>query len=89
MGQDKSTEGSSDRWLCRVVVRACREEGTTEAFPWGAWQRDAAAGTRKQAGRQSTALTRVSSCSGHVTQRFRILATLKQRNENMYSNTSG
>ena len=55
----------------------------------GAWPRDAAADTHKQAGRQSTALTRASSCSGHVTKRFRILATLKEGNENMYSNTSG
>ena len=29
MGQDVSTERSRDRWLCSVVVRACREEGTT------------------------------------------------------------
>ena len=43
----------------------------------------------KQAGRQSTALTRASSCSCHVTKRFRILATLKQGNKRMYSNTSG
>ena len=43
----------------------------------GAWPRDAAADTHKQAGSQSTALTRAFSCSGHVTKRFRILATLK------------
>ena len=61
----------------------------TDAFPWGAWPRDAAADTHKQAGRQGTALTGVSSCSGHVTKRFRILATLKQGNKSMYSNTSG
>ena len=60
-----------------------------DAFSWGAWPRDAAADTRKQAGRQSTALTRASSCSCHVTKRFRILATLKQGNKSMYSNTSG
>ena len=59
------------------------------AFPWGAWPRDATADTHKQAGRQSTALTRASSCSCHVTKRFRILATLKQGNKSMYSNTSG
>ena len=45
--------------------------------------------THKQAGRQSTALTGASPCSCHVTERFRILATLKQGNESMYSNTSG
>ena len=55
----------------------------------GAWPADAVADTHKQAGRQSTALTGASSCSCHVTKRFRILATLKQRNKSMYSNTSG
>ena len=60
-----------------------------DAFPWWAWPRDAAADTRKQAGRESTALTRASSCSCHVTKRLRILATLKQGNKSMYSNTSG
>ena len=30
---------------------------TNDAFPWGAWPQDVAAGTHKQAGRQSTALT--------------------------------
>ena len=58
------------------------------AFPWGAWPRDAAVDTHKEAGRQSTALTGASSCSCHVTKRFRILATLKQGNKSMYSNTS-
>ena len=29
MGLDVSTERSRDRWLCSVVVGACREEGTT------------------------------------------------------------
>ena len=29
MGLDVSTERSRDRWQCSVVVRACREEGTT------------------------------------------------------------
>ena len=56
---------------------------------WGAWPRDAAVDTHKQAGRQSTALTGASSRSCHVTKRFRILATLKQGNKSMYSNTSG
>ena len=45
-------------------------------------------GAKKQAGRQSTALTRASSCSCHVTKPFRILATLKQGNKSMYNNTS-
>ena len=61
----------------------------SDAFPPGAWPRDAAADTRKQAGRQSTALTRAYSCSCHVTKRFRILASLKQGNKSMYRNTSG
>ena len=60
-----------------------------DAFPWGAWPRDCAVDTRKQAGRQGTALTGASSRSCHVTKRFRILATLKQGNKSMYSNTSG
>ena len=63
--------------------------GILDAFPWGAWPRDAAVDTHKQAGRQSTALTGASSCSCHVTKRFMILATLKQRNKSIYSNTSG
>ena len=29
MGPDVSTERNRDRWRCSVVVRACREEGTT------------------------------------------------------------
>ena len=66
---------------------------TFDAFPWGAWPRDAAVDTHKQADRQSTALTGASlhSChvTCHVTKRFRILATLKQGNESMYSNPSG
>ena len=61
----------------------------TDAFLWGAWQRDAAVDTHKQAGRQSTALTGASSRSCLVTKRFRILATLKQGNKRMHSNTSG
>ena len=56
---------------------------------WEAWPRDAAVDTHKQAGRQSTALTGASLRSCHVTKRFRILATLKQGNKSMYSNTSG
>ena len=59
-----------------------------DAFPWGAWPRDAAVDTHRQAGRQSTALTGASLCSCHETKRFRILATLKQGNKSMYSNTS-
>ena len=63
--------------------------GSADAFLWGAWPRDAAVDTRKQAGRQSTALRGASTHSCHVTKRFRILATLKQGNRSMYSNTSG
>ena len=73
----------------RVQVRAASRASSSDAFPRGAWPRDAVADTRKQAGRQSTALTRASSCSCHVTKRFRILAPLKQGNKGMYSNTSG
>ena len=29
VGLDESTKRNQDRWRCRVVVRACREEGTT------------------------------------------------------------
>ena len=60
-----------------------------DAFPWGAWPRDAAVDTHKQADRQRTALTGASLRSCHVTKRFKILATLKQGNKSMYSNTSG
>ena len=70
-------------------LKGARLESQSDAFPWGAWPRDAAVDTRKQAGRQSTALTGASSRSCHVTKRFRILATLKQGNKIMYSNTSG
>ena len=73
----------------RLRLPAYGTLGNSDAFPWGASPRDAAVDTRKQAGRQSTALTGASSRSCHVTKRFRILATLKQGNESMYSNTSG
>ena len=63
--------------------------GGGDTFPWGAWPRDTAVDTHKQAGRQSTALTGASSRSCQVTKRFSILATLKQGNKSMYSNTSG
>ena len=76
----------SDIAMGSCIISLC---SAIDAFPWGAWPRDAAADTRKQAGRQSTALTGASSCSCHVTKRFRILATLKQGNKSMYSNTSG
>ena len=66
-------------WCRRTVI---------DAFPWGAWPRDAAVDTHKQAGRQCTALTGASSRSRHVTKCFRILATLIQGNKSMYSNTS-
>ena len=56
---------------------------TTDAFPWGAWPRDAAVTrTGKQAGKALRS-------QGHHYACFRILATLKQGNESMYSNTSG
>ena len=29
VGLDESSERNRDRWRCSVVVRACREEGTT------------------------------------------------------------
>ena len=29
LGLEESTERNRDRWRCSVVVRACREEGTT------------------------------------------------------------
>ena len=29
MRLDESTEWNRDRWRCSVVVRACKEEGTT------------------------------------------------------------
>ena len=73
----------------RGMVWYSTQSWSIDAFPWAAWPRDAAADRHKQAGRQSTALTRASSCSCHVTKRFRILATLKQGNKSMYSNTSG
>ena len=68
-------------------VKGCTEKvpqrvnAENDAFPWGAWPRDAAVDTRKQAGRQSTALTGASSRSCHVTKRFRILATLQTREQ--------
>ena len=67
---------------------ASKHWNSTFSYSWGAWPQDAAADTHKQAGRQSTALTRAPSRSCHVTKRFRILATLKQGNKGMYSNTS-
>ena len=66
-----------------------RRSNAFDAFPWGAWPPDTAADTHKQAGRQSTALTRASVCSCHVTKHFRILATLKQGNKSTYSNIRG
>ena len=86
-------EGHTPR---RKLTASIRKRGAAtlpgiriDAFPWGAWPRDAAVDTHRQAGRQSTALTGASSRSCHVTKRFRILATLKQGNKSMYSNTSG
>ena len=83
--------------LYRYLQNAASTMGTltqrffedNDAFQWGAWPQNAAVDTRKQAGRQSTALTEASSRSCHVTKRFRILDTLKQGNKSMYGNTSG
>ena len=60
-----------------------------DAFPWGAWPRDAAVTrTSKQAGKALRSQGhQLRSC--HETKRFKILATLKQGNKSMYSNTSG
>ena len=78
-----------DLRACSSFDGWCHCNECSDAFPSGAWPRDAAVDTRKQAGRQSTALTGASSRSCHVTKRFRILATLRQGNKSMYSNTSG
>ena len=59
---------------------------TSDAFPWGAWPRDAAVTrTGKQAGKA------LRSQGHHYARvkRFRILAALQRRNKSMYSNTSG
>ena len=60
-----------------------------DASPWGAWPRDAAVTrTSKQAGKALRSQGhQLRSC--HETKHFRILATLQQGNESMYSNTSG
>ena len=81
---EKNVRGSN-----REKIGEMSAASRTDAFWCGAWPRDAAVDTHKQAGRQSTALTGASSRSCHVTKRFRILATLKQGNKSMYSNTSG
>ena len=72
----------------REAVQTSDDEGTLDAFPWGAWPRDAAVTrTSKQAGKALRSQGhQLRSC--HETKRFRILATLKQGNESMYSNTS-
>ena len=62
---------------------------TAQKFRVGGLATGRCGDTHKQAGRQSTALTGASLRSCHVTKRFRILATLKQGNKSMYSNTSG
>ena len=79
-------DGVRDKEVLRVGTWTA---SATDVFPWGAWPRDAAVDVHKQAGCQSTALTGASSRSCHVTKRFSILATLKQGNKSMYSNTSG
>ena len=79
----------TSKWYRPTSLGGSVGAGGGDAFPWGAWPRDAAVDTHKQAGRQSTALTGASLHSCHVTKRFSILATLKQGNKSMYSNTSG
>ena len=83
-------------WLRVVLVAVPRRSwlepasrGGGDAFPWGAWPRDAAVTrTSKQAGKALRSQGhQLRSC--HETKRFRILATLKQVNKSMYSNTSG
>ena len=70
-----------------VLPHAHKRRPSNDAFPWGAghgtlrWTR-----ASEQTG---TTLTGASMRSCHVTKRFRILATLQQGNESMYSNTSG
>ena len=61
----------------------------SDASPWGAWPRDAAVThTSKQAGKALRSQGhQLRSC--HETKCFRILATVKQGNQSMYSNTSG
>ena len=78
-------------FLAKLVAIASNSISKQEGIGgyWGAWPQDAAVDTHKQAGRQSTARTGASSRSCHVTKRFIILATLKQGNISMYSNTSG
>ena len=71
----------------RAMVGVCGSP--VDAFPWGAWPRDAAVTrTSKQAGKALHSQGhQLRSC--HETKRFRILATLQQGNKSMYSNTSG
>ena len=75
------------RGLCVPRARSGCPSG--DAFPWGGLATGRCGDTHRQAGRQSTALTGASLRSCHETKRFRILATLKQGNKSMYSNTSG
>ena len=74
------------------LLRGCGASGggrsPTDAFLSGGLA-TGRCGRHAQASRQqSTALTGASSCSCHVTKRFRILATLRQGNRSMNSNTS-
>ena len=84
-----ANQTSTDTCTTNSAPESHRQKNIGDVFPWGAWPRDAAVDTRKQAGRQSTALTGASLRSCHVTKRFRILATLQRGNKSMYSNTSG
>ena len=75
--------------FCRECVPRTIRVGYIDAFPWGAWPRDAAVTRKsKQAGKALRSQGhQLRSC--RETKRFRILATLKQGNKSMYSNTSG
>ena len=74
---------------CSNIYVSCEQYVATDAFPWGAWPRDAAVTrTSKQAAKALLSQGhQLRSC--HETKRFRILATLKQGNKSMSSNTSG
>ena len=85
----RSSRGRGPQWPRGGPALGWRDPGGPDASLLGAWPRDTAADTHKQAGRRGTALTRASSCSCHVTKRFRVLATLKRGNKSMYRNTSG
>ena len=74
---------------CGLALAVLQPVMSSPSVPVGGLATGRCGDTHKQAGRQSTALTGASIRSCHVTKRFRILATLKQENKSMYSNTSG